>query len=319
EVPAGEWTITVGALTPGRVGAYELTVDLKPPCTPGTLLVLGQTEKGSIASDDCLFEGYTPADSFALVLDRETPLDFHMKSADVRPALIVRDAHGRDVAYADDYDGVGSARTQETLPAGSYAVYALSFDYPPTGSYQLTVSEISCPDPTPIVFGTSEDGTLGDGDCLRSNDAWQERWSLDLTTDELVRIDMTSSAVDAYLILEDDQGQVVAVDDDGGNGTNARIEVDLTAGSYRIVASSFGPRDAGSYTLSVGPPPAPATGITSPATSASSVSSDSSVPISSSSGQDQAKTVASGHEDGWPERLREWRLRITPEWLNRRK
>lgn len=312
-VPAGEWTITVGALTPGRSGAYELTVGPTPPCTPGTALTLGESETGSITAEDCLFDGYTPADSFALVLERETPLDFHLKSSDIRPTLIVRDANGFDVTYADDMSGIGSARTQVTLEAGSYAVYALTFDYPQTGSYQLTVSEIACKDPIPIAFGSSGTGTLGDDDCLRANGAWQESWSLDLAADESVRIDMTSEDVDAYLILEDDQGQMVAVDDDGGDGVDARIEVDLTAGSYRIVASSFGGGQAGSYTLTVGAPPAPA--AVSPDASATSPAA----PAVASPEDVSLKRATAGGDDGWRERLRDLRARLTPEWLIRRK
>lgn len=298
---AGEWTISVGALTPGRTGAYDLTVDLTPPCTPGTQLVLGRTESGSLDATDCRFDGFAPADSFALVLDRETPLDFHLKSSEIRPFLVVRDANGVDVAYADNPSGAGSARTQTSLVAGAYAVYALTWDYPSTGSYQLTVSEVVCSDSTPIAFGASESGDLGDGDCLRSNGAWEDLWSLELAGEETVRIDMVSDDVDAYLTLEDSLGNVVTVDDDGGEGLNARIQATLPAGRYQIGASSFGPGQAGGYTLTVGAPPAP----DSPSGVSADTSADGSV---SKPGQ-----FSSG--DDWRERLEQLRTRLKPDWL----
>lgn len=305
QVPAGEWTITVGALTPGRTGDYQLTVDLTPPCTPGTALVLGQTESGSIAADDCTLDGYMPADSFALSLDQETPLDFHLKSADMEPFLIVRDANGRDVAAADDMSGTGSARTQATLEAGTYAVYATTFRHPPTGSYQLTVAEIVCKAPVPIAFGASETGTLGDDDCLRANSAWQESWSLELSEETVVRIDMVSDDVDAYLILKDDLGGVIAEDDDGGDGVDARIDATLAAGSYEIVASSFGSGQAGTYTLTVAAPPAPA------ATTASPVATPESEADSDAVGKDADVT----ERGDWRDRMAELSSRLVPGWL----
>lgn len=308
EVPAGEWTITVGALTPGRIGSYELTVDLTPPCTPGAELVLGETQTGSLNAEDCRFDGYAPADSFALVLDQEAALDFHLKSSDLEPFLIVRDAQGHDVVVADDMTLTGSARAQATLEAGSYAVYATTFSYPQTGSYQLTVSELVCKDPMPIAFGTTETGTLGDDDCLRANGAWQEPWSLELGAQTVVRISMMSEDVDAYLILKDDAGTVITVDDDGGDGFDARIDATLAAGSYEIVASTFADAQEGSYTLTVDAPPAP-----SATTEASVVTAPETEP--EAEGKEAALTARSD----WQDRLAELGARLVPDWLSSRK
>jgi len=62
---------------------------------------------------------------------------------------------------------------------------------------------------------------------------------------------MTSSDVDAFLTIADFDGTVLAEDDDGGSGLNARMRVQLEAGSYIVVASSFGAGEVGAYTLSV--------------------------------------------------------------------
>lgn len=64
-------------------------------------------------------------------------------------------------------------------------------------------------------------------------------------------ISMTSSEVDAYLTLAGFDGTVLAEDDDGGSGLNARMTVQLEAGSYIVVASSFEAGEVGAYTLSV--------------------------------------------------------------------
>lgn len=64
-------------------------------------------------------------------------------------------------------------------------------------------------------------------------------------------ISMTSSDFDAYLTLADFDGNILAEDDDGGGGLNSRMTIQLDAGSYVLVASSFEAGELGAYTLSV--------------------------------------------------------------------
>jgi hypothetical protein len=66
-----------------------------------------------------------------------------------------------------------------------------------------------------------------------------------------VRIDLTSEEFDAYLLVTDDAGNVVAEDDDGGDGFNSRIVATLPAGTYTVWANTFGPGETGPYQLSV--------------------------------------------------------------------
>ncbi len=92
-------------------------------------------------------------------------------------------------------------------------------------------------------------------DFLRAGGAYQESWELVLAHDTTARIDLVSTVFDAFLVLKDSQGNVVASDDDGGDGLNSRIERVLAAGTYEIVASSFGANQTGAYRLTVDAPP----------------------------------------------------------------
>lgn len=65
-------------------------------------------------------------------------------------------------------------------------------------------------------------------------------------------IDLESKQFDAYLGLINPDKQVVARDDDGGDGLNARIVFrPLQNGLYRVVVTSFQPRQRGTYSLRV--------------------------------------------------------------------
>ena len=80
----------------------------------------------------------------------------------------------------------------------------------------------------------------------------QFRFTLNSTTK--VRIDLQSQ-VDNYLYLLDSRGTVVAEDDNGGNGHNARIDEELPFGTYTVEATTFDPQTIGDFTLIVIPPP----------------------------------------------------------------
>src|SRR5262249_23721763 len=65
-------------------------------------------------------------------------------------------------------------------------------------------------------------------------------------------IEMQSSDIDSYLILEDSAGAKVAEDDNSGAFPNAKIVfTPKTEGTYRIIATSFDSGETGSFTLSV--------------------------------------------------------------------
>ena len=263
ELGAGDWTVSVTTQFETALGAYELTVDVAPPCTPGTDFVLGETVTGELSSSDCLVDFGLVADSFAINLTEATSISILLKSSDMEPFVILRDESGFDVAVGFDEMQNGTARIRQTLSFGSYALFATTFSFPPEGSYSLTVSEIVCDDPEPIDFGDTVNGTLDDGDCLRSGGAFQESWELVLANDTTARIDLVSSAFDAFLVLKDADGTILASDDDGGDGINSRIELALTAGTYEIVASSFGADQTDDYELTVDAPPATTPGAPS--------------------------------------------------------
>ncbi len=256
ELSAGEWILSVTSPFETARGSYDLTVDVAPPCTPGTDLVLGEIVAGELSPSDCLFDGYMPADSFGLNITEETAISIHLKSTDFDPLVILRDLNGLDVTVGWAQMQDGNAWIRESLGPGSYALFATG--YPSQGSYQLTVSEIVCDDSQAIAFGQTVTGTLDADDCLRPGGAFQESWGLVLANDMTARIDLESDAFDAFLVLKDTDGNILATNDDGGGGLNSSIDYALTAGTYEIVASSFRPGETGAYQLTVNVPP-PAT------------------------------------------------------------
>ncbi len=63
------------------------------------------------------------------------------------------------------------------------------------------------------------------------------RYQFNLSESKRINVELDSE-VDSYLYLIDSEGNLIAEDDDGGDGTNAKIKADLQPGSYRIVAAT---------------------------------------------------------------------------------
>jgi len=74
--------------------------------------------------------------------------------------------------------------------------------------------------------------------------------SLSGTAEEIIRIDLTSNNFDPYLIVIDPQGQKIAENDDGGEGTNVRLILKFpSTGDYQLLVTSYSPNRVGNYQL----------------------------------------------------------------------
>ena len=102
-----------------------------------------------------------------------------------------------------------------------------------------------------IAFGSSDGGSLSTSDYQFDDGTFYDVWVFHLDEDEVVRIDMESSQVDAYLLLFDENLNPIAQDDDSGAETNAQIVAELDDGCYVVAANSFDAEETGSYTLSI--------------------------------------------------------------------
>src|SRR4029079_17976890 len=80
-----------------------------------------------------------------------------------------------------------------------------------------------------------------------------QRYLLTLTSATSLQIDMTSTVVDAYLILQNAvTGAVVAENDDASSTTtNSRLLVSLPAGQYIVNTTTYDAGEVGPYQLSV--------------------------------------------------------------------
>jgi hypothetical protein len=181
--------------------------------------------------------------------------------------LILENMNGQVLAQNDD-GGIGlNARILFTpTVAGNYNVVATPFNKGATGSYTVSVSPLNGGGPPPIQPPVQPPVPQGptlninwsllktDKFCPRRPGCHEYLHKVFLKAGVTYKIDMMSNQIDSYLFVENMNGQVLAQNDDGGNGLNARIFFTPTvSGHYNVVATTFNQGATGGYTLTVTP------------------------------------------------------------------
>ena len=254
-VAAGTATVTVTATDAGGLSAtqaFTVTVTSssnRPPERVGTLapLTIG-VENGAVTVE--VSRAFRDPDG--------DPLSYGARSS--APGVASVSVFGSRVTVTPTAEGAATVTVTATDTGGSNTTVSQTFAVTVAGGGGgCTVENLGA------VSGTvNRNGTLGH-DCVSPN--WTGKlaryysFTLAGTTD--VRIDMTSSAVDAWLGLREGagiSGSLVLADDDSGSGTNARIEDSLPAGTYTIEASTaaVGVAATGAFSLTIVTVPAPA-------------------------------------------------------------
>jgi len=101
-----------------------------------------------------------------------------------------------------------------------------------------------------MTCNSTRTGVLDNTDCDLPNDTRVDFWEFQGAAGQTVTINLTSNQFDTVLFLLDPIPEVVASDDDGGAGTNSRLQHVLDAsGTWTIAANNFFPGDLGNYSV----------------------------------------------------------------------
>ncbi len=105
----------------------------------------------------------------------------------------------------------------------------------------------------PIAITESIPANLTTADCIMDDgsDAHVDYYELRIFNTTYVDIYMESTGMDPYLVLLDEDDNVIDEDDDSLGGFDAWIQVKLTPGTYYIAATSYMARETGAYLVTV--------------------------------------------------------------------
>ena len=272
---AGTYTIEATTYRAGETGSFTLTVTgltgttTPPPsgdCDAQAITADGPVSGTWAAGCDSVDKAGSHARYYTFTLAQASDVTIGLESTiDTYLYLRQGEAKSGTALHEDDDGGEGTnSRIQaDGLAAGTYTIEATTFTAGQTGSFTLTVSGLGG-STTPPPSGDCEaaitaDGTVSgawaaDCDSVDKAGSHARYYTFTLVQASDVTIGLEST-IDTFLYLrggEAKSGTALHEDDDGGEGTNSRIQADgLAAGTYTIEATTYRADDTGSFTLTV--------------------------------------------------------------------
>jgi hypothetical protein len=231
---------TAGAAPAAR--AQQGSCPLPPGAAAAPPIAVGSIRRGTLQRD-------SERQPFRLSLSGTAAAQVDLESDSFDPRLIVCERKGGGWRQIADDDDGGNGLNARVLLSGTgnreYLLIAASVAG--SGQFDLLVRDRPPPPPPPvkrITVGTGVSGKL---------DGRPADYEFEARAGGVYQIDLVSNDFDALVEVRraDDAAnpQPLAQDDDGGEGTNARLTfVAPKAGAYRVRARSFG-RGSGAYRL----------------------------------------------------------------------
>ena len=184
---------------------------------------------------------------YDLVIESRTNVTIRVErihGSTLDPKVTVYD--GDEMLGIDDDGGDGlNSRLSLTLNPGTYELLVEAVGSS-TGEYELTIEERQ-------VRASRATLNVGDSemDYLEQGEAHEYSFRPGSSQRVAITVDRTEgSSIDPKVALVDDSGNQVGMNDDGGEGTNARLEIDVSPRTYTIVVTAFG-TTSGEYRVAV--------------------------------------------------------------------
>jgi hypothetical protein len=245
---AGTWTVIATSYSGEETGAYELTITLSggggADSGSGDRIESGELARGDETLDSgefidlYTFEG-TPGER--VVLD--------LRSVNFDTYLMVL-TPGEETLHNDDFEGDQhrSLLNLELTESGTYTVGVTSYASGETGTYDLHIQQ-SVAGSTPSGPRV-ERGNLAAGDETLGTGEYLDVYTFEGTPGQQVRVDVSSSDFDTYLIVTGPNDLQEDNDDVEGAAGHSIIELDLAdSGTYSAIVTSYAAGETGDYEL----------------------------------------------------------------------
>lgn len=241
-----------------------------PPTVTFQTAALGQLVTGQLTTDDQVQIGpdgrtyFFDAYRFTATVGTTLALDLRASLFDPLVLLYRVNADGsRTLVGSDDnLGGLGNGQRDNdnallltvVQQTGTYEVFVTSADDNPngTGAYTLRLGANAIQS---LSFGQTVNGAITTSDLLTSAGDFLDAYYFAGNAGDSVQIKMSAANFDSYLILNLNNGTLVATDDNSGGGpANQDALISLTlpeTGIYVIIATPFKVNVTGNYTLSL--------------------------------------------------------------------
>jgi len=256
----GTFTVGVTSYEAGETGAYTLELRTQS----GQHAAAGpREEQGELAAGDETLESgeYMDLYRFEGRPGQRVAVDLRSGDFDTYVILVAPNGDQHENDDAEDGDDVGHSRVESELSeAGAYEVLVTSYEVGEVGQYALVIDQADAQGPAErpnrdvanLAFGRAVDGTLEAGDLELEAGEYEDLYVFDGAAGDSIRVELTSTAFDTYVMLTTPDGDVIANDDHEGSTDRSVVEFDLPqSGRYRVAATSYEAGETGPYRLLV--------------------------------------------------------------------
>ncbi len=266
----GTYVVTVTSFGKSETGSYQLSAAWtstpsprpKPKPKPTNRvsvlgIAVGSPRGGALSSSDGISSKKKYYDIYIanLIGGRKYVVD--LVSQDFDPYLYV-ERGTTAVGSNDDYKGSRkhSRVTFTASRSGQYRFIVTSFKERATGRYSLSLGAVRStpvrpkPRPKPQPNGSTNPrrGVLSRGDFVNRN-KYYDVHVFTFQTGRAYTIELTSSAFDAYLVLQDSRKRILDRNDDAFGRHSRIVFRPKRTGTYRVIATSLNARRTGAYNL----------------------------------------------------------------------
>ena len=264
DLEACTYLVGVNSYSNGEIGAYELAircpdVRLCRDCEVGSV-ACGETVDGSLDEGDCALADGTLIDSYTFTVEQTSNVSITLRSGEFDTFLNLSDNFCEIFLSNEDCDPGNfevSCIEAVSLNPGTYTIGVSSAGAGEAGSYQL---EVAC-EPADYCEDCSDgviecpamlDGVLQESDCTMENGRLFDSYQLEVAEPQEYVFNLMSGNLDTFLYIYNGENcEELTFDDDGGDGFNSRLTLNLSPGSYWILSSCVDPAVTGSYTLEI--------------------------------------------------------------------
>ena len=243
----GRWSARVTSFEPGSTGRYTLLLDAR---VPEVRDLLDRPVEGSLARGDQRLKDGRYSDTHVFQGTAGDRVTVDLRAADGFDSVLMLFAPEGDlVAENDDYEGSPDhSRIQVELEStGEYRVVVTSYEADDTGSYELSViADVAAREARPEV--RRERGRLEPGDS-ETRGRYVDEYTAEWTQGERHAVDLRGD-FDTYLEVTG-PGLRRQNDDVDEVGHSAVEAIAPETGTYRVVVSSYGEGESGSYELTI--------------------------------------------------------------------
>jgi hypothetical protein len=238
------------------------------PAREGTIAMNSEVS-GSLSRSDARLNDGSVYEAWTFYGSQGQLVQIDVMSDDFDAFCILRGPAGNEIARDDDSGDGLNARVSVALPvSGQYRIIANTYRQGQFGRYRVrltsggTAAPLGQPNVSgaPVTAGTmgqvlrgqTVQGRLTTTDARLQDNTFFQSWTFYGQAGEAVTLDVISGDFDAYAVIQDTDGHVLARDDDSGGGLNARITFTLPyTGNYRMIANTQRVGATGAYTLTV--------------------------------------------------------------------